>query len=231
MSGIRPVSIAVNVNMHAEGSALIKMGNTHVLCTASVESKVPEWLREKNQGWITAEYAMLPRATSTRSRRERVKTPSRSLEISRLVGRALRASTDLGVLGPQMITVDCDVLQADGGTRTAAITGGMVALTLALRRLQKARMIARNPVVSPVAAVSVGIVDGKPAVDLDYDADHRADLDMNVAMNAKGQFIEIQGSAERSPFSREQLNALLGLAATGIRKLFAAQRKALSGGK
>ncbi len=226
---IRPVTIDTNVNIHAEGSALISMGNTKVLCTASVDSKVPAWMAGKGEGWVTAEYAMLPRSTSTRSQRERGgKTPSRSLEISRLVGRALRASVDMAKLGERLITIDCDVLQADGGTRTAAITGGMVALGMALKRLQAEGALAKSPLVALVAAVSVGIVDGEIAVDLDYDLDHRAEVDMNVAMTEKGQYVEIQGSAEGKPFSRENMDALLSLAANSVKHLFKAQKTALA---
>lgn len=225
---LRPLSIATNVNMHAEGSALIEMGNTRVLCTASVESRLPRWLEGKGRGWITAEYGMLPRSTSTRNRRERDKVPARSLEISRLIGRALRASVDLEKLGETMITIDCDVLQADGGTRTASITGGMVALALAIKSLAQRGLVAKNPILSPVAAVSVGIVDASPVLDLDYEADHRAEVDMNVAMNARGEIVEIQGSAEGKPFPRTTLRLLEDLAASGIKKLIAAQKKALA---
>lgn len=228
-TSLRPVTIETNVNMHAEGSALISMGNTRVLCLASVERRVPDWLKGRGRGWVTAEYGMLPRSTSSRMRRERDKVPSRSLEISRLVGRSLRAAVDLERLGEQMITVDCDVLQADGGTRTAAITGGMVALALAVGALRRAGAVAGNPLLRPVAAVSVGVVDGEICLDLDYDLDHRAEVDMNVVMNAGGELVEVQGSAEGKPFSRGDMDVMLDLAASGIRKLFAAQRKALSG--
>lgn len=224
---LRPLHIETNVNMHAEGSALISMGDTRVLCTASVEQRLPEWLRGKSRGWVTAEYGMLPRSTSTRNRRERDKTPSRSLEISRLIGRSLRAAVDLPRLGERIITVDCDVLQADGGTRTASITGGMVALGLAFQTLQERGEITKSPLVSLVAAVSVGVVDGALWLDLDYEADHRAEVDMNVAMNAKGELVEVQGSAEGRPFSIQTMGNMVDLAAGGIRKLIAAQRKAL----
>ena len=226
-AALRPITIEPNVNIHAEGSALISMGNTRVLCLASIERRVPDWLKGKGKGWITAEYGMLPRATSTRTRRERDKTPSRSLEISRLVGRSLRAAVDLEKLGEQMITVDCDVLQADGGTRTAAITGGMVALSLAIASLRKSGAIKSNPILSPVAAISAGIVDGTTCLDLDYDLDHRAEVDMNVVMNAKGRLVEVQGSAEGKPFSRADMTRMLDLAAKGIKTLLLAQRKAL----
>ena len=226
-TSLRPVSIETNVNIHAEGSALINMGNTRVLCLASVERRVPDWLKGKGRGWVTAEYGMLPRSTSSRMRRERDKTPSRSLEISRLVGRSLRAAVDLERLGEQMITVDCDVIQADGGTRTAAITGGMVALELAIRSLRASGAVTANPLISPVAAVSVGIVDGETFLDLDYDLDHRAEVDMNVVMNARGELVEIQGSAEGKPFSRAAMTRMVDLAAGGIKKLLVIQKKAL----
>lgn len=224
---LRAVEITPSVNDYAEGSALIRMGNTRVLCTASVEERTPEWMRGKGTGWVTAEYGMLPRATSTRNRRERDKVAPRSLEISRLIGRALRAAVDLRKLGERLITVDCDVIQADGGTRTAAITGGMVALALAGRWLAARKLLSATPVTGLVAAVSVGIVEGGYCLDLDYDHDHRAEVDMNVAMNDKGEFVEIQGSAEGNPFSPTQLRRLEELAAEGIRKLIAIQRRAL----
>ena len=225
---LRPVNITTNVNMHAEGSALIAMGNTKVLCTASVEERVPEWLKGKGRGWVTAEYGMLPRSTSSRVSRERDKVASRSLEISRLIGRSLRAAVDLKRIGERIITIDCDVVQADGGTRTAAITGGMVALALALRGLRDKGEITQNPLNAMVAAVSVGIVDGRLFLDLDYDADHRAEVDMNIAMNSKGELIEVQGSAEGKPFQIVQMHNMVTAAATGIRKLIALQKKAIA---
>ena len=225
---LRPVKIETGVNMHAEGSALITMGNTVVMCTASVEKRLPDWLKGKGKGWVTAEYGMLPRSTSSRMSRERNKAASRSLEISRLVGRALRASVDMERLGENLVAIDCDVLQADGGTRTASITGGMVALALAVDSMTKRGLVVKNPITSPVAAVSVGIVDGAPVLDLDYEADHRAEVDMNVAMNAKGELVEVQGSAEGKPFRIDQLHQLVDLAAGGIRKLIQAQRKAIA---
>lgn len=228
---LRPVSVETGVNMHAEGSALIAMGNTRVLCTASVEERLPEWLRGKGRGWVTAEYGMLPRSTSTRMRRERDGASSRSLEISRLIGRALRASVDLSLLGERQISIDCDVLQADGGTRTAAITGGMVALALAVDGLRRTGALGKNPIISPVAAVSVGLIDGVATLDLDYELDHRAEVDMNVAMNARGEFVEVQASAEKGRFDKRQLSKLEDLAAAGIRNLLAAQRKALRRGR
>lgn len=226
---LRPVSIETGVNIHAEGSALISMGNTKVLCTASVEERVPGWMAGKGKGWVTAEYGMLPRSTSTRMQRERGgKTPSRSLEISRLVGRALRASVDREKLGERLITIDCDVIQADGGTRTAAITGGMVALGMALKRLRGRGALAKSPLLGLVAAVSVGIVDGQAVLDLDYDLDHRAEVDMNVAMTEKGKYVEVQGSAEGAPFSPEAMEKMLSLAARGIKQLIKAQKTALA---
>ena len=225
---LRPVSIETGVNIHAEGSALISMGNTRVICTASVEERVPGWLLGKGKGWVTAEYGMLPRSTSTRMSRERGgKTPSRSLEISRLVGRALRASTNMPRLGERLVSVDCDVIQADGGTRIAAITGGMVALALAMKRLQAEGLVAKSPLECLVAAVSVGIVDGELVLDLDYDRDHRAEVDMNVAMTSTGKLVEVQGSAEGKPFSMADTHKMLEVAAKGIKQLVAVQKKAL----
>ncbi len=224
---LRPVTIETQVNKYAEGSALICMGDTKVLCTASVEAKIPDWLRGKERGWVTAEYGMLPRSTSTRMRREREKAASRSLEISRLIGRALRASIDLPKLGERQISIDCDVLQADGGTRTAAITGGMVALALAVDKLVAEGTLTKNPIISPVAAVSVGLIDGKETLDLDYALDSRAEVDMNVAMNGQGEFVEIQASAEGGRFTHKQLQRLEDLAVGGIKKLLAEQKKAL----
>ncbi|MDR0361452.1 MAG: ribonuclease PH [Planctomycetota bacterium] len=225
---LRPAAIETGVSMHAEGSALIAMGNTRVLCTASVEDRLPEWLRGKGRGWVTAEYGMLPRSTSTRVRRERDSTSSRSLEISRLIGRSLRAAVNLEALGEWKITVDCDVLQADGGTRTASITGGMVALELALRGLRDSGQIGKNPVISRVAAVSVGMVDGVLQLDLDYALDSRAEMDMNVVVNAKGELVEIQASAEKGTVSRQRFDMLLDLAMAGAKNLFAVQRQALA---
>jgi ribonuclease PH len=219
----RPTTITPNYLKDPEGSALVRAGGTWVLCTASVEERVPMWLKEANTGWVTAEYAMLPRATPTRSSR----TPGgRAKEIERLIGRALRASIDLARLGPRTITVDCDVLQADGGTRTAAISGGFVALALACRRLGVTRKLA-DPIREPVAAVSVGIIDGEPRLDLPYEEDVRAEVDMNVVMTAGGRFVEVQGTAERAAFDRTQLDSLCDLAAVGIRSLIEVQREAL----
>jgi ribonuclease PH len=226
---LRPVRFARAHGKHAEGSVLIEFGDTQVLCTASVEETVPQFLRGKNQGWITAEYGMLPRATHTRTAREaaRGKQSGRTQEIQRLIGRSLRAVADLRALGERTITLDCDVLQADGGTRTASITGAYVALAEACERLVKRRVIAASPLHGQVAAVSVGIVDGVPVLDLDYAEDSQAETDMNVVMNNGGAFIEIQGTAEGHAFRRHELDALLNLAAAGIGELLALQAQAL----
>ena len=214
----------------AEGSALITAGMTRVLCTASVQEEVPPFLKGKGRGWVTAEYSMLPRATSTRTPREitRGRPEGRTQEIQRLIGRALRSVTDFAALGERTIIVDCDCLQADGGTRTAAITGGWVALALAIRGLLKTGAIARDPLAEPVAAVSVGIVGGQAVLDLPYVEDSGADVDMNIVMTASGRLVEIQGTAERSPFSETDLTALLALARKGLGTLVALQRGALA---
>ena len=214
---------------HAEGSVLIEFGDTQVLCTASVEDTVPPFLRGKGQGWITAEYGMLPRATHTRTAREaaRGKQSGRTQEIQRLIGRSLRAVADLRALGERTITLDCDVLQADGGTRTASITGGYVALAQACERLVARRLIAASPLHGQVAAVSVGICGGVPVLDLDYDEDSQAETDMNVVMNNGGAFVEVQGTAEGHAFRRHELDALLNLAVQGIGTLFTLQAQAL----
>jgi ribonuclease PH len=224
------VSITRGYTRHAEGSVLVAFGDTRVLCTATVENKVPGFLRGRGEGWVTAEYGMLPRATHSRSDREaaRGKQGGRTLEIQRLIGRALRACVDRGALGERTITLDCDVLQADGGTRTAAITGAYVALVDAIRWLQARKEILRDPVHGAVAAVSVGVYRGVPVLDLDYAEDSDCDTDMNVVMNDGGGFIELQGTAEGHAFRRDELNALLALAELGIGELFAAQQAALS---
>ena len=228
---LRAVSIVRGYTRHAEGSVLVSFGETRVLCTASVDNKVPAFLRGKGEGWVTAEYGMLPRATHSRSDREaaRGKQGGRTLEIQRLIGRALRACVDRSALGERTITLDCDVLQADGGTRTAAITGAYVALVDAVRWLQKRREIQRDPIHGAVAAVSVGIHAGVPVLDLDYAEDSACDTDMNVVMNDGGGFIELQGTAEGHAFRRDELDAMLGLAERGIAELFALQREALAG--
>jgi ribonuclease PH len=228
---LRRVSFEHRHAKHAEGSVLIEFGDTQVLCTASVEDTVPPFLRGKGQGWITAEYGMLPRATHTRTAREaaRGKQTGRTQEIQRLIGRSLRAVADLKALGERTITLDCDVLQADGGTRTASITGGFVALAQACEHLQRRRLLAASPLHGQVAAVSVGIVGGVPVLDLDYAEDSQAETDMNVVMNNGGGFVEVQGTAEGHAFRRHELDALLNLAAAGIAQLFALQAQALQG--
>jgi ribonuclease PH len=228
---LRTVRITRNFTRHAEGSVLIEMGDTRVLCTASVEENVPPFLRGKGQGWVTAEYGMLPRSTHTRTSREAAKgkQTGRTQEIQRLIGRSLRAVTDLKALGERQITLDCDVLQADGGTRCASITGAWVALYEACDKLVQAGKLAANPVKDHVAAVSVGIFEGAPVLDLDYPEDSGCDTDMNVVMTGKGGIVEIQGTAEGEPFSREQMSVLVDLATMGIRQLVAAQESALAG--
>jgi ribonuclease PH len=226
---LRRVSFERRHAKHAEGSVLVEFGDTQVLCTASVEETVPAFLRGKGQGWITAEYGMLPRATHTRTAREaaRGRQSGRTQEIQRLIGRSLRAVADLRGLGERTITIDCDVLQADGGTRTAAITGGYVALSQACEQLVRRRLIAASPLHGQVGAVSVGIVGGVAVLDLDYAEDSQAETDMNVVMNNGGAFIEVQGTAEGHAFRRHELDALLNLAASGIAELFTLQLQAL----
>ena len=228
---LRPLSLTRGYTAHAEGSVLIQVGQTRVLCTASVETSVPPFLRGKGQGWVTAEYGMLPRATHTRSAREAAKgkQTGRTQEIQRLIGRSLRAVTDLAALGERQITLDCDVLQADGGTRCAAITGAWVALHDACAKLVAEGVLPSNPVREHVAAISVGIVDGQPVLDLDYAEDSNCDTDMNVIMTGSGGIVEIQGTAEGTPFSRNELNALVDLADAGIKQLVAAQTQAVKG--
>ncbi|GAB4257533.1 MAG: ribonuclease PH [Deferrisomatales bacterium] len=226
---LRAVRIETGVLKYPEGSALIEMGDTRVLCAASVEESVPAFLKNMGKGWVTAEYAMLPRATQTRTPREaaRGKQGGRTLEIQRLIGRSLRAVTDLAAFGERTIWVDCDVLQADGGTRTASITGAYVALTEAFRTLVKANVISTVPLRDAVAAVSVGIVGGRPLLDLDYREDSGADIDMNVIMTGRGELVEVQGTGEERPFTRGQLGELLDLAWTGVSRLLEFQRRAL----
>jgi ribonuclease PH len=227
---LRTVTITRGFTRHAEGSVLVSFGDTRVLCTASVENRVPAFLRGKGEGWVTAEYGMLPRATNTRNDREasRGKQGGRTLEIQRLIGRALRACVDRGALGERTITLDCDVLQADGGTRTAAITGAYVALVDAMRWLRARREITKDPIFGAVAAISVGVYRGMPVLDLDYAEDSACDTDMNVVMNDGGGFIELQGTAEGHAFRRDELDALLVLAGSGIAQLLDAQRDALA---
>lgn len=228
---LRPVRIVLDPLEFPEGSALIEQGRTRVLCTVTVEERVPPFLAGSGRGWVTAEYGMLPRATPTRSPREAVQgRPSgRTQEIQRLIGRALRAVVDLDKLGERTFIVDCDVLQADGGTRTAAITGAWVALVRAVGRLRAEGLLEADPIKQAVAAVSVGIVGGVPVLDLEYAEDSQAQVDLNVVMAADGRLVEIQGTAEAEPFSREQLNQLLDLAEVGIRQLLKAQQAALAG--
>ncbi len=227
---LRPVKMELHFTRYAEGSVLISQGNTRVLCNATVEERVPRWLQDagEKRGWVTAEYSMLPRSTHTRTQRETITPQSRTMEIRRLVGRSLRAAVDLQLLGQRQVILDCDVLQADGGTRTAAVTGGYVALTLALRRLIKAGEVSPQVLRSPVAAVSVGMVDGQPMLDLCYEEDCGAEVDMNLVMNRQGCVIELQGTAERQPFDRATLTALLDLAGDGVGRLLEAQEEALS---
>jgi ribonuclease PH len=223
----RPLAIELDAAPYAEGSCLISTGNTRVLCTASVEDTVPRWMEGKGTGWVTAEYGMLPRSTHTRTSRERSSVKGRTQEIQRLIGRSLRSVTDLGALGPRTVTLDCDVLQADGGTRTASITGACVALHLALEALVRDGELARHPMNDLVAAVSVGIVDGVPTLDLDYRQDFAAQVDMNVVATGDGRLIEVQGTAEGDPFTRDELDRLVDLATGGIEELVAAQRQIL----
>lgn len=220
---LRTIKIVRNFTKHAAGSVLIKWGDTWVLCTASVEEKVPPFLKGMGKGWLTAEYAMLPGSTGG-GRKERdikkLKQDARSTEIQRLIGRALRAAVDITKLGERQITIDCDVLQADGGTRCASITGGMIALEIAIKKLLKAKLITENPIVNRVAAVSVGVCDGVPTLDLDYVHDSTAEVDLNVIMTEKGEFVELQGCAEHKPFSDKHLMAMIDLAKKGLKEIF-----------
>jgi len=213
--------------VYPEGSVLIEVGQTRVLCNATVDDRVPRWLVGTGRGWVTAEYAMLPRSTNTRTARETTGLGGRTHEIRRLIGRSLRAAVDLERLGERQIIVDCDVLQADGGTRTAAVTGGYVALVLALRGLIKAKLISPRTLRAAVAAVSVGVIDGQPMLDLCYEEDHRAEVDFNVVMTHRGEFVEVQGTAEGQPFDRQLMDRLLDLAAQGVEQLLEEQQAAL----
>ncbi len=226
---LRALQFIPDYTMHAEGSVMAAFGDTRVLCTASIEERVPPWLRNSGRGWVTGEYGMLPRATHTRSGREaaRGKQGGRTLEIQRLIGRSLRAVTDLEALGERQVTLDCDVIQADGGTRTAAISGAFVALAIAMWRLHAAGTIANNPLHGQVAAVSVGIYRGVPVLDLDYAEDSEAETDMNVVMNDAGRFIEVQGTAEGHAFSDEEFDAMIALARAGIAEIIVAQNAAI----
>ncbi|WP_045856094.1 ribonuclease PH [Teredinibacter purpureus] len=227
---LRDISIQRNFTCHAEGSVLVSFGNTKVICTATVEEGVPRFMKGEGRGWITAEYGMLPRSTGSRMGREaaRGKQGGRTVEIQRLIGRSLRAAVDLSALGEYTIVLDCDVIQADGGTRTAAITGASVALVDALRYLQRSKKISCDPLLHMVASVSVGIVNGQPVLDLDYPEDSSADTDMNIVMTEAGGLIEIQGTAEKAPFSEEQFGAMFALAKKGIVELNELQKKALA---
>jgi ribonuclease PH len=226
---LRPVTITPNVSRHAEGSVQVEFGYTRVLVTCSVEERVPSHLLGKGTGWVTAEYGMLPRSTHTRSQREAAKgkQSGRTQEIQRLIGRSMRAAVDLGALGVRTLTLDCDVLQADGGTRTASITGAYVALVLGLRRLKEQKLLSRLPALTPLAAVSVGVVDGQVRVDLDYDEDSNAEVDLNLVGTADGRMVEVQGTAEHKLFDRQQLEAMLDGGMAAIRQLVEAQQKVL----
>lgn len=227
---IRPVRFIPDFTRHAEGSVLAEFGDTRVLCNASVEDRVPPWMRGKGSGWVTGEYGMLPRATHTRSAREaaRGKQSGRTMEISRLIGRSLRAITNLDALGERSVTLDCDVLQADGGTRTAAISGAFVALDLALSKLVRNGKLKSNPLHGQVAAISVGIYRGEPVLDLDYPEDSEAETDMNIVMNEAGRFIEVQGTAEGHAFTEDEFSAMIALAKTGIAHIVGRQQEALA---
>jgi len=227
---LRELSFIPDFTKHAEGSVLASFGDTRVLCTASIEERVPPWMRNNGRGWVTGEYGMLPRSTHTRSGREasRGKQGGRTLEIQRLIGRSLRAVTDLDALGERSITLDCDVLQADGGTRTAAISGAYVALAIAMRRLHKKGLLRKNPLHGQVAAVSVGIYRGVPLLDLDYAEDSEAETDMNIVMNEAGRFIEVQGTAEGHAFTDDEFAAMIALARAGIETILVAQDEAIA---
>ncbi len=218
---LRPVNIEVDINRFAEGSCIASFGFTKVHCTASVEEKIPSFMKGEGKGWVTAEYAMLPRSTDTRNRREREKVSGRSAEIQRLIGRSLRAAVDMSMLGERSITLDCDVLQADGGTRTASITGAYVALAIAIKKLQAKGLVVsdKSPITDSIAAVSVGMRDGNHLLDLDFSEDSGCDVDMNIVMTGSGQFIEVQGTAEEAPFTRADMDTMSDLAASGIAKL------------
>lgn len=229
---LRPVTLTPSYSRHAEGSCLVEFGHTKVLCTASIDEGVPHFLRNTGRGWVTAEYGMLPRATNTRNPREAAKgkQSGRTQEIQRLIGRALRTSVDLAKLGERQIVIDCDVIEADGGTRTASITGGFVALALALKHLQKKGLLKSDPLIVPVAAISCGIVDGRAVLDLDYVEDSSAEVDANIIMTADGQMVEVQASGEESTFSEDQLHQMLALGKAGIAELVKKQQIALGVG-
>ncbi len=226
---LRDIRITTNVNIHAEGSALIEVGNTKVICTATVEEKVPVFMRGQGRGWVNAEYSMLPRATHERNQREAAKgkQSGRTMEIQRLIARSLRSVVDLKVLGERMITIDCDVIQADGGTRTAAITGGFVALALAIEGLMKKQVLTTMPITDFLASISIGMIGGVALLDLNYKEDSNAIVDMNVVMTGQGAFVELQGTGEQTPFTKLQLQQMLDLAETGIRQCIDQQKQAL----
>jgi len=228
-SQMRELRFTPDFTIHAEGSVLVEFGDTRVLCTASIEDRVPGWMRNTGRGWVTAEYGMLPRSTHTRSGREasRGKQGGRTLEIQRLIGRSLRAVTDLEALGERSVTLDCDVIQADGGTRTASISGAYVALAIAIQRMLKAGKLKKNPLYGQVAAVSVGIYSGTPVLDLDYPEDSEAETDMNIVMNDAGRFIEVRGTAEGHAFTDDELAAMIGLARDGIADIITAQNEVI----
>ncbi len=228
---LRPLSFELDFVQYPEGSVLVRMGNTRVLCNATLDPTLPPWLKygKQKHGWVTAEYAMLPRSTESRTPRETLKPKGRTQEIQRLIGRSLRSVVDLDILADKQIIIDCDVLQADGGTRTASINGAYVALALALKRLEKKGIVKPGVLMQPLAAVSVGIIGGKARLDLDYQLDINAEVDMNVVMTGDGRFVEIQGTAEKEPFPRAALNAMLFLAEKGIKEILQAQARALAG--
>ncbi|MGL5123905.1 MAG: ribonuclease PH [Fusobacteriaceae bacterium] len=230
VDSLREIKVTKNFNIHAEGSVLIECGATKVICTATIVDKVPAFMKNKGKGWLTAEYSMIPRATGERNQREATKGKlgGRTMEIQRLIGRALRASIDLTKLGERTITIDCDVIQADGGTRTTSISGGYIALALAIQKLIKKGTLKENPLINNVAAISVGIVAGIGVLDLDYIEDSAAQVDMNVVMNGKGEFVEVQGTGEEATYSRKDLNVLLDLAEKGIQEIICIQNKVLS---
>ena len=226
---LRKIKITRDFNLYAEGSVLIEFGNTKVICTASVSEKVPPFLKGQGKGWITAEYSMIPRATGERNQRESAKgkLSGRTMEIQRLIGRALRTAIDLDKLGERTVTIDCDVIQADGGTRTTSISGGYIALALAMKKLVNEGILAENPIISNVAAISVGIVGGIPMLDLKYSEDSAAEVDMNVVMNGEGRFVEVQGTGEEATYTRAELNQLLDLAEAGINEIIELQNKVI----
>ena len=229
VDSLREIKITKDFNLYAEGSVLIEFGNTKVICTASVSEKVPPFMRGQGKGWLTAEYSMIPRATGERNQRESAKgkLSGRTMEIQRLIGRALRTAVDLDKLGERTITIDCDVIQADGGTRTTSISGGFIALALAVKKLMKDRVLNVNPIVSNVAAISVGIVRGTPMLDLMYTEDSAAEVDMNVVMNGKGEVVEVQGTGEEATYTRKELNELIDLAEVGIKEIIRLQNEVI----